>query len=1513
MAKKRVKYAFGTREKYNAIQKKDQNTVYFIYDTVIGDNGKEVPGKYGTIFRGDTRLGSSIASEIVFGKQVIVEVIHGETEDESVYYSIEEGTTLAQFAEDIFKAFTDKTQETGGILYAVINDETTKEGGIINDYVSKQVTAEVSKHVGRLEELAELLDDETLDRLIKAAEDINKVLADYYTKTQTNKLVESAREICTYNTYDEFPKIGDASKLYIDAENNILYRWGKDDPADPEDMYVELSGGGGTANITIETHLYLKGGIAETSIAKGADYIVEYAFSSANTYMKYNPNKGFTKVESQIGPTGSVKYYLDGIQFASGICKAHNYNKDDDSVNVYNSYRIPSSKFTGSKHTLKIVATDINGNSAETSLDINVVNVTLTSSYSPEPTKLSESIKVRVTVASTNPVDVYYKVDNDAVIKGLTFNSSASGDLMISNRVGSNPEGDLRSHGVHTLEIWAESRVDDDTTIKTNVLSYSIIWFDPAKGYIPIIAFECTDDKDVDGNYSVQQYGYSTFKYQINPANTTIDLVAEKNNEEPIVINTLTVDSTVKTWSYIFDDYGTYNVYIKAHYTENGESKVVESNKIKVLVSKSENSLEPVEGALLYMTAKNHDNAGSHEWTSEIGDVTAELTGFAWNNLSGWHTEGATTSLRVSGGAKCVIPYELFLKNHSESGMTIEFDFSTSNLSNSETTVIKSYSETDTRGITINATNAYWETGDLKYTGTADNRINIPFKEQERMRISFVMTPQHADDAGNASHPVDIWNPSTKVYESKDSVAAGWWRFLKVYINGICVKTVSYNGDGAITQNKKPSYIEIGSNEATVDIYSIRFYDKVLYDRDIVKNYIADTQDPVEKLDLFNRNNILNDAGTEIDAGKLSRKIPCMYITCESTSTYAGFTNPQHILPMNKKNKQGYCVVFNCDNLDDETKERFPWAKSFIAFNARMSVQGTSSQYYPRKNYKLIFKCDKSFDGSDASYEKLITTKKPTFLFTGTLGREYQNSMTPAEYIKSMCTDPDMFKYYKRNYQLRDYPEDLEGANVENITSLGATDFCLKADFMDSSSTHNTGLAKYVDFLYKSLGRDFLTPPQKAEYDLSAKVGDKKMTDVSIRTSVDGYPIAMFWRPSFSDNYTFLGKYNFNIDKGAENVFGFTDVDNFVNPITNQKFTTFNDDYYDNASSDDRKTYESPVECWEFTNNSTAVSKFKNVTDSTFTSDSVEKPGTAAWMESFENRHPDNDQLLEDMTNKLVVPTHWKELCKWVSSTDRNGQHNGKNVPTAWNSSYTELVNGGAGTKYYVSLDVYFDESHTNKQGEELPSLNSDPMRYAVKKEGSETEYITDYIIEPQILVDKETGEWGGDTSYLFFGYTATFDPVNKVFIKGEKYNQEATNVDTTKCYYINDEKDTEHYKKCYSFNTLSLMWEEYAVLDDFLLDAPVKYGNQTYEYDTAECRLGKFTYELSKHMNVDFTIVYYIITEFFACIDQRAKNMMFASWGYEPTSSNIKPAAAFSSEEEAKAAGFKPVYKYNV
>ena len=151
----------------------------------------------------------------------------------------------------------------------------------------------------------------------------------------------------------------------------------------------------------------------------------------------------------------------------------------------------------------------------------------------------------------------------------------------------------------------------------------------------------------------------------------------------------------------------------------------------------------------------------------------------------------------------------------------------------------------------------------------------------------------------------------------------------------------------------------------------------------------------------------------------------------------------------------------------------------------------------------------------------------------------------------------------------------------------------MKADFAESSGTHNTGFAKYVDFILKSMGYDYLTPPQKAQYNKT-----KNMADVSFRTSVDGYPIAMFWRPTFEDDWEFYGKFNFNIDKGAESVFGFIDLpDDLINPYTGYTFAEFDEKYVDDAAPADRALYDSPVECWEFTNNTTNLCKFKNVTE----------------------------------------------------------------------------------------------------------------------------------------------------------------------------------------------------------------------------------------------------------------------------------------------------------------------------
>ncbi|MEO4720184.1 hypothetical protein ABHZ63_28040, partial [Phocaeicola vulgatus] len=84
--------------------------------------------------------------------------------------------------------------------------------------------------------------------------------------------------------------------------------------------------------------------------------------------------------------------------------------------------------------------------------------------------------------------------------------------------------------------------------------------------------------------------------------------------------------------------------------------------------------------------------------------------------------------------------------------------------------------------------------------------------------------------------------------------------------------------------------------------------------------------------------------------------------------------------------------------------------------------------------------------------------------------------------------------------------------------------FCVKADFAESSGTHNTGMAKVINSLLIEMG--LTTPPQK--------------TNKEVRTTVDGYPIAIFHRETASDTLEFVGKYNFNNDKSTADTFGFS-------------------------------------------------------------------------------------------------------------------------------------------------------------------------------------------------------------------------------------------------------------------------------------------------------------------------------------------------------------------------------------
>jgi hypothetical protein len=128
---------------------------------------------------------------------------------------------------------------------------------------------------------------------------------------------------------------------------------------------------------------------------------------------------------------------------------------------------------------------------------------------------------------------------------------------------------------------------------------------------------------------------------------------------------------------------------------------------------------------------------------------------------------------------------------------------------------------------------------------------------------------------------------------------------------------------------KNPVGITIGSNYAGIDVFNIRKYRQALTKEQILTNYMADMANVSEKIERYRRNDIFDDY-SKISYSKVAAKMPCLTII-GPLSTYKG-----------DKKKVRAVYEHNTDA-----------SKDFDYSGCTLNVQGTSSQYFPRKNYKL--------------------------------------------------------------------------------------------------------------------------------------------------------------------------------------------------------------------------------------------------------------------------------------------------------------------------------------------------------------------------------------------------------------------------------------------------------------------------------------------------------------------------------------------------------------------------------
>lgn len=157
------------------------------------------------------------------------------------------------------------------------------------------------------------------------------------------------------------------------------------------------------------------------------------------------------------------------------------------------------------------------------------------------------------------------------------------------------------------------------------------------------------------------------------------------------------------------------------------------------------------------------------------------------------------------------------------------------------------------------------------------------------------------------------------------------------------------------------------------------------------------------------------------------------------------------------------------------------------------------------------------------------------------------------------------------------------------------------------------------------------------------KAAIKNGYEYDCRTTVDGFPIVVFARRNDKEEYTFMGKYNFNNDKSTENVFGFCDIPGFDDTyIPGHENELIPEGEF---HAGEPYTYGNKMQCWEVKENADNYALFKTTDgwyDVVVNNDGTKSIG---WTSGFEARYPDDGD--EADTSDL------KAFADWIISCDQ--------------------------------------------------------------------------------------------------------------------------------------------------------------------------------------------------------------------------------------------------------------------
>ncbi|WP_300685438.1 DUF6273 domain-containing protein [Acutalibacter sp. 1XD8-36] len=518
-------------------------------------------------------------------------------------------------------------------------------------------------------------------------------------------------------------------------------------------------------------------------------------------------------------------------------------------------------------NTVKLKVENSEGSSRTLSYTVTVVALNVSTTFDPLGV-YTGAVTFSYTVTGSGVKTVHFEMDGTELGSEEVLSSGRSRSYALP----------AQTEGAHRLTVWAEV-TEDGVSVRSNTLQVGMLWVSPTMSAPAVLSnFAQTEAKQGE----ILTIPYIAYDPQAESAAVTLEILEAGGTVYRS--QSLTVDRTHQSWTV--QDYPAGAITFRITCGSASFSQTVQ-------VSESTETVEPIADALALCfdpSGRSNNEETPAQWTD--GSMTAGFTGVGFSAADGWLTDSAGASvLRLLPGGEMRLPYNIFGSDARTAGLTVELEMATHNVRDYDTVVLSCLS--GGRGLRVAS-----QFAELR---SEQSSISMQFKEDERVRVSFVVEPRNLH------------------------------RLICVYVDGVLCGALQYPENDDFSQNPAEG-ITIGAVSSGIDIYKLRVYTKGLTRQEILDNFIADRPLLSQRLELSRANDIF-DLAENITISKLPATLPYMIISC-----------PQ--LPQYKGDKKA-CTIEYVNPSDT--------ARSFAA-EAQINVQGTSSAGYKKKNFKFSLK-----------------------------------------------------------------------------------------------------------------------------------------------------------------------------------------------------------------------------------------------------------------------------------------------------------------------------------------------------------------------------------------------------------------------------------------------------------------------------------------------------------------------------------------------------------------------------